>query len=205
MAFGEHWEWRAFGRLSSAEREAIGRLPRKYATSLKQVHEYLYVPDCAINVKLQGEYLKFKRFLGREGAYERWLEDRDEFYPFPVARAQVEQLVEELGVTLPSPLTESSYSRDRLLDLLENAGLGIQVLAVKKERWQYDSEDHEGRAVIVELAEIASPEVVTSVSYEADTPEALAAMLESMPRPAGMEVCNYLEALAVWSRGERLV
>jgi hypothetical protein len=203
MAFGRHWEWRGFGPLSGPARSRIEALPLKYPASQKVVDRYLWIPACLINVKLRFNDLKFKRLVGEADGLECWVEDEAENYPFPVAPEVVAELAAELGVPARRPAA-SVPNGVELVALLREAAPGVAVVEVNKERWQHEwSPPEGGDPVLVEVAEILAPERITSVALEHPSARPVAAARDAL-RPPEMRRRSYLEAVAIWARGERL-
>ena len=98
MAFGLHWEWRGFGNLSRELIERIERLPRKFPSDQEVVDEYLWFPGSSLNLKLREGSLKLKRLLETSGEFERWLEDEDENYRFPLVPEALDTVLFALGL-----------------------------------------------------------------------------------------------------------
>lgn len=197
MAFGKHWEWRGFGTLADPLRQQLEALPWKFPTRQRLVDEYLYVPNSPINVKLRQGDLKFKRLLETHGGVEHWLEDETENHPFPLTPERVEELARELAVRVDAGAAPL-WDRTRLLE--ELAKDGVLVVAVTKDRLQLEWPGAEP-AVTVEIAEIEAPERVTSISLEHAERPALEGALAALGVAEVFAPCNYLQAIAAWSRG----
>jgi hypothetical protein len=209
MAFGKHWEWRGFGVLSRALRSRVESLPLKFDRPQDVNDEYLWVPGTTINVKVRFTDLKFKRLLGSEQGVERWLEDEAENLPFPLQQPVVAKLATELGVSLPR-LLKASYGQKELLELLLRAQPAVQRVVVEKKRWQREWMTPEAQAsgggpVTVELAEIFSPQAITSVALEHPEPGPVVAACDELGLGNEIKMLNYLQALSVWARGGRIV
>jgi hypothetical protein len=203
MAYGRHWEWRGFGAIPPTPRARLEALPLKFPRAQELVDEYLWVPGAAINVKLRFSNFKLKRLLETRGDCQLWLEDPQEDHPFPVAREVVAGLARELGVSLPR-LEQSSYSRDVLLELLASGSPAVRVIAVGKQRWQREwNSDPPGleESVIVEVAEILSPERTSSVGIEHPTLEGVQLACSALEIGSALRVSSYLEALGKWAAG----
>lgn len=205
MGFGKHWEWRGFGSLSATFRARLDALPAKFPSAQELTDEYLYVPGCPLNLKLREGDLKLKRLLEERGGLERWLEDEKENYPFPLAAGLGAQVAEELGVAwVPHP-TEAPLSRAELIERLQaDEEGGVCVLAVEKVRFQRLWDNDGGDPVTVEIAEITAPERVTSIGIEHPLLERALAAVEALELPSALPRLNYLEALALWARGETI-
>jgi hypothetical protein len=218
MAYGLHWEWRGFGALDPEVRRRIENLPRLFPGDLAGVDSYYWYPGCDVNLKLRdfearaGVKLKRLRDVDAETGLQLWLEDEREDYPFPLQPDAVRRLTGALGVdTSPPP---RPMGRCTLLTLLREARPGLVVVAVQKtrsiRRWTAGD-----REVLVDIAEIASPERVTSVGVEdgaglvgsASEEEMAAAKLDvtaalgALGLPGTLTAASYLEAVAAWAAG----
>ncbi len=199
MPFGEHWEWRGFGRTSPAFRAWFQTLPPYYPPSEAPLRdEYLWTPSCAHNVKLRYDALKFKRFIARQGAFERWLEAPDEFLPFPLHPDHLRQVEALLNVRLPA-IPARPIDRDAFLELIARAQPPVHRVTVIKQRrlsrWRAVS----GEEIIVEWTHILQPRAEETVAMEH---ESLAALQQAhariAPRLAGLLAMNYLQAIGRW-------
>ena len=172
MAWGEHWEWRAFFDVPDDVRQAIEALPKKWgpADAGQDVTDtYLWRPGIRINAKLRVDSLrpaelKLKRFVRHapDGA-ERWLEDPAETFGFPLSAAAWTAVLQATDSTDPhaAPPADPDALLARLLDLHPP----MTVVTLKKHRLQYvDPTDH----VTVELARVFTPLPTDSVGLEVD-------------------------------------
>jgi hypothetical protein len=211
MAFGQHWEWRAFGEVPQALRHRIGALPAWRDEPWDLVDRYLWAPGCPVNVKLREGDLKLKRFVEARDGLECWLEDQDEIYPFPLAAEIVEAVEKALGTRLPHR-PGSPQGRAKLLELLAQATPPVRVLDVHKRRRLHElalpGETGAGRPapVLVELARISHPQAIASVALEHPLAEAVreAHHLLGLGSIPSLHPGNYLQALAVWAQGRQL-
>lgn len=208
MAFGTHWEWRGFGELPVDVRAAIEALPEKFPDAQELTDEYLWTPDCSVNVKLRLGDLKLKRLVdsrdagGDLPALERWLEDRNENWAFPLSGSRLRAVEEAVRIDAGS-LGAGPCDREELLALL---GDRARVVAVGKSRRQFSlplagaSQD----AATVELAEILSPERLTSVGLEHSDAAGVDRAYTELGLHGRLLSLSYLDALGRWARGERL-
>lgn len=203
MAFGEHWEWRGFGRPVESLIRSIRSLPLKFPQPQEVTDTYLWVPGCSVNVKLRFEDLKFKRRLDARDGFERWLEDEAENHRFPLAPAVLEELKASLGISLRG-VPAGAVDREKLEEIVKAAHPPVHFVRVEKLRWQYSWDDEgacSGQPVTVELAEIRRPETITSIGIEHPGLEAL----EKAHRLLGLELqlrgISYLEAISIWAAG----
>ena len=199
MPFGDHWEWRGFGQTTATFRAWFHTLPSYLPTTDNELHDtYLWTPTCRHNVKLRYNALKFKRFLAREGMFERWLEAPDEVLPFPMAPEHLRQVEILLDVRLPE-LPTHPVDRDAFLALLARAHPPVhQVLVMKQRRlsrWRLPSGDE----VLVEWTRLRQPRVQETVSLEHERLAVLARAYEGLAsRLSGLQPMNYLQAIAHW-------
>lgn len=199
MAFGVHWEWRGFGGLSSSLEERIRALRPLFPDSQVVTDRYLWSPGCSINFKLRFGDFKIKRCLDlAEGGIARWQEDPGENYSFPLAAGVFGEVVTALGGAAGAA-GEALASEAELLERAGAAIAGLQVVAVAKERWQYDAPVLEDG--IIELAQISSPEEIVSISVEHESEEGVREIMEALDLPGELKSFSYLEALETWGNG----
>jgi len=194
-----HWEWRGFGELSSSLEERIRALRPLFPDSQVVTDRYLWSPGCSINFKLRFGDFKIKRCLDlAEGGIARWQEDPGENYSFPLAAGVFGEVVTALGGAAGAA-GEALASEAELLERAGAAIAGLQVVAVAKERWQYDAPVLEDG--IIELAQISSPEEIVSISVEHESEEGVREIMEALDLPGELKSFSYLEALETWGNG----
>ncbi len=186
-----------------ATRSSLEQLPLMFPSAQDVTDEYLWVPGRKVNVKLRFRDLKFKRLLGSEGHLERWLEDEAENVPFPLSTALLRKLLETLGVEGPGR-PQGPLDREGLLRVLGRAIPPVRVVTVEKLRWQRQWGTDAGGGVILELAEIRSPETITSVALEHPSKERVVEALGALGLASLLEPSSYVEAVDTWARGGRL-
>jgi hypothetical protein len=204
MAFGEHWEWRGFGTLPRSLRQELESLPLKFPTAQEITDEYLWSPSSTVNIKLRLGDLKFKRLLESVDGLERWMENPGENHPFPLSRAVLSTLAAGLGVSLPGA---SPLGREELLALLRRTAPPVQTVRVTKVRWQREwppvlPDGEEG--VMVELAEVTSPERIFSVGLEHTDRGRLVQALGALRLDLHLRRLSYVQAISFWARGGRI-
>ena len=205
MPFGDHWEWRGFGQALSEFQHWFRDLPPLYSPRQQLPTEdiYLWTPASVHNVKLRGDALKFKRFLAREGPYERWLEDERDWLPFPLSPHHLRTLARLLGIHLPQA-PDRAIDRDVLLQLLARAHPPVHQVTVLKRRrlarWPHSTSEE----VIVEWTHILRPVAVETVALEHPSlPVLRNAHIRLEPLlGAGLEAMNYLQAIGRWLEQE---
>ena len=224
MAIGRHWEWRGFGSLSAAFRERFESL-RHAQTDHKPfdlVDYYLWVPGYGVNAKLRsglatGDCLKLKRLRARWSQLQLWHEDPEDIYNLPLGPADLSWLADELHIKLPAN-DRGARDFDEALDVLTTATPAVQVIEVHKQRDVRVWEDAKSK-VIVEIAELTKPEVISSLCLEStielnelSRPQELSAARDSVQRAVddlgvsheSLQSLNYVDALTIWSTGELL-
>jgi hypothetical protein len=219
MAYGLHWEWRGFGKLDATIRRRIERL-QPISGGAAVVDRYVWCPGLAVNLKLRqwsgGESLKIKRLRQRDESrdVELWEERPTDEHLLPMTPESVRAVFGDLGwehVRIDGPA-----DREALEDLLVHAAPGVRVLSVVKRRQTFATVV-EQCPVRVELTDITEPEMVTSVGLEdqmgleadcddvesARAREGLCAVRDDLD--LGLPSLSYLDALAFWARGRKLV
>ena len=219
MSYGLHWEWRGFGLLDDAARARVEALEPIGMVSTV-VDRYVWYPGLAINVKLRewpgGQSLKLKRLLRREELtdLELWEERPDEDYLLPLSPDDLHAILGELGwehIWVGTPVDRLS-----LEELLVHAAPGVSLISVAKRRRAFTTAVGD-TPVRVELADIATPEELASIGVEdqlgleeGSSPEALEAGRDAVglvrdQLGLAFEARSYLDALAFWARGARLL
>lgn len=219
MAYGLHWEWRGFGTMPSPTREAITQLPTAFPDSRRDDDEYLWTVGLKSNIKYRpkDETLKFKRLVREheDKRFQLWKEDEGEEHKFPLSPAIFAKLASELGLMLPLP--SEPVDHDKAVSILKTSQPEVYPVAVSKVRRAYRWAQGSHK-VLIELAEISAPEVVTSVQIEDDMglteksppqqiDEALAAVRAAKAAfrlGDGLVEVSYLNALEVWVRNKKL-
>jgi hypothetical protein len=222
MAYGLHWEWRGFGALEPTVRLLIEGLPRLFPSDAAGVDSYYWYPACDVNIKIRdweirsGVKLKRPRDHDAETGFRLWLENEREDFSFPLGTEAARTLAGALRVEALPP--ERPMGRCSLLTLLREARPDLVVVAVRKtrsiRRWVAGD-----REVLVDIAEITSPELVTSVGLEdcaglsgsssAEEVEAakrdVVAAREALGLPGALTSASYLDAVGAWATGGAVV
>src|SRR6266545_2575968 len=173
MATGRHWEWRAFGQAPHPFVELFDRLPLAYPEGelwLNVTDDYLWVPDCRINVKLRRgieDGLKLKRFEESKDGIELWREDSKELYPYAkMDEATFSNLADALRISLP-PVPAAPWDRDKVIAFLELAEPRLRLIRTEKKR-QTRRLGEKPQALLIEIAELTAPERIVSLGLEDD-------------------------------------
>ena len=219
MAFGTHWEWRAFGSVPvSTVLHVVDRCAKHFGaddSGNQHTDEYLWAPGCDVNVKLRGEELKFKRLLDKtDDGCELWTEKEDEMFPFPLADAALDFIRSHMKVALPERVDESRVSLREFKRALPSFDPPIRIIPVKKYRMEYDCVV-EDATLIVELAEVMEPASIGSIGIEGEdlikppsskinkatsrkSLNQISHLRDSLRLPGRMRVTGYLDMLAEW-------
>ena len=202
MAYGEHWEWRAFGAVAPELRRRILALEPASPGPWQVEDTYLYACHVTINVKLRSDELKLKRFLAREGGLERWLEDPAEVWALPLAPDVAALTAAALDVAAP-PLPARPLDQATLLSWLGRAEPPVQPIVVRKTR-HLRTLPLPGVTpdVLLELADIAAPQAIASLALEHPAAEPIqraGALLGLNAAP--LTPMNYMQALDLWASG----
>ena len=178
---------------------------------------YVWVPKLQINLKLRAgngdkDGLKFKRLKDEDGDLEQWEENREEMYEYPLVVEAWKKLGEELGklnVGLPA-MPREPLDREATLRLLRQADARVRLIEVTKRRKASLWSGPDGE-VKVEIADISSPQTVSSVGLEnwgelAAPDEAAKGTLLVARKALGtpkepLTPMNYLQAVGNWADG----
>ncbi len=148
MAFGKHWEWRGFGRISDELRARIESLAPLFASDRSLIDTYLWTPHSPVNVKLRLGDLKFKHLIESDGDLECWLEDANDIHPFPLTAGVVSELERALSIRLVGQ-QQTLVGRSELAALLQNAQPPARILLVEKHRRLFSLPTSSGVPAIV--------------------------------------------------------
>lgn len=213
-----HWEWRGFGGVSGSFVDQYCELPLIIdSENVKDL--YLVIPDLYINTKFRTGAeggLKFKRLKKREGSYEKWLEDTDELFDFPLDRSAWETFRDTLqraGRDLPE-YPKERLDRETTLEYLMNAG--CKPLEVEKNRESRLLQVSDGQ-VKVEWACLSKPQSLISIGIEnwsvsdghlkndAAKKNQLSEAIKvlSLDREP-LKIMNYLDAVKIWAEGNKI-
>lgn len=218
MAYGLHWEWRAFGSLTPRFAQTYLELPVHYQ-SHQVTDDYLWIPGLEVNAKFRTgaeDGLKFKRIKKKEAEFEVWLEDEDELFEFPLEREAWHTLcsmLKEVDIPLPD-YPSSPPSRRYTSFLLEESG--CKIVTVTKERETRVLEIN-GHHVLVEWAVITAPQACISIGLETwsgnpDTDLSGRSALQTIKQAISelelehepLRAMNYLEAVKLWAEGSKI-
>jgi hypothetical protein len=176
------WEWCAFGEIDANSLHRISNLPKRHDRTGNLKDDYLWVPECSLNVKLRAEGIRIKRLLSevQDGSIKQWI---TEAYDFPISSTLFNMILVDFKLDLPQKEKEEEgaekeiQNRAQLLSTLQSASAAIRLITVDKHReqylWQHNNNRDErargeggGEEVVIEIATIHRPELVTSISIE---------------------------------------
>ncbi len=218
MAYGVHWEWRGFGVVDGAREELVRSLAPAAVPERAVTDTYLWHPRLTNNVKLRawegGGSFKVKRQLdpGSPDGPSLWMESPAEDYDLPLDEAALVRALAALGVTSSPPTASSPMHAAPLLAWLTGVVEELCIVEVRKVRRTFVW-DEGPVPVLVELAEIESPEPVRSIGVEdaaglrADADPARVTLARRSVSEAatvfggGLRALTYPEAVAIWARG----
>ncbi len=195
------WEWRAFGiRVDPNIRRNISSLPIKDGKSTKIMDRYICRAGCDINIKIRDEDLKEKNPNGKTHAgIEQWT---TEVYDFPISAALFGSITKALQMDLRGREIKNG---EQLISILSQVTPSVQIINVQKQRelhvWPTDDRD----GALIELAEISTPQEVTTIGIEHKSLEKVSKALQYLQLASrSMKVLNYVECLRVWVEEKRL-
>lgn len=218
MALGSHWEWRGFGNVSNRFVQLYRQLPLLFKTQVVE-DSYLWIPGLSVNAKLRtgadGD-LKFKRLQEQDGELEKWIENPEEIFDFPLsikAWTILSDVLRTVDIVLPS-WTEEVHDRDEVLNMLKKKGCRIVSMVKQRDARLLKT----GYANIkVEWATISGPQQLVSISLESgfedseqgltdkEAKRALITAIEKLNlQDEPLQVMSYLDAIKVWAKGEKL-
>ena len=214
------WEWRAFGEYIEPNlQRAVRTLQKKSNKSTKFQDQYLWIPNCDINLKLRGDELRIKQLLNSDStdvAIQQWM---TQAYQFPVSVNIIKRLVgnvPDIDLSFPELLDQKMIGKNKFLSDLQTLSIILKqrkypMLTVKKDRemyiW-YDKDYDEVEGVTIEIAKISEPEMLYSISLEHHSIKSVKSALSylniSVDSHPEMKPLSYLEVIEYWFDGRRL-
>jgi len=107
----------------------------------------------------------------------------------------------------PGRLPAGVADPSEVVDLLGVRLPGVCTVSVTKRRWQYDwtgGASAREDAVTVEVAWITAPEEILSVALEHLDLDRVREAHDALRVEHGMRRLSYLDAVAIWGRGEKV-
>lgn len=218
MTQGLHWEWRGFGGVSGSFVKQYCDLP--LILEPQKVEDlYIWIPGLEVNAKLRTGAeggLKLKRIRDKDGSFEKWYENPEELFDFPLtsrAWASLSDVLKPVNIHLTEN-PDSELTREKTINLLTEAG--CKTVLVKKNRenkkWEASNGD-----VKIEWASISAPQPLISIGVEnwaGEEAEELNDELAKQDLSAAIEffelkseplqIMNYMEAIELWSGGSAI-
>ena len=214
MTEGLHWEWRGFGGVSAKFAEKYCSLSLLFdAQTVEDL--YLWIPGLEVNAKFRTGAeggLKFKRIRKKEGDFEKWFENPEELFDFPLNKRAWKTLFDMLltvNLHLPEE-QEGEISRQRAEKLLTDAG--CKTILVKKSR-ETKSWAAANGMVKIEWACISVPQPLISIGLENFIEEGSEELSDESAREdlsaaiklfdlksEPLQPMNYIEAVQRWAK-----
>lgn len=201
---GIHWEWRAFGRLLPEQRLDIENFCSEFIKEKKVTDQYLWRPDTTANIKIRKKKLKFKRFLRATGdGFEQWDEGEHLTFNFPLGPSAIDLLQCHLAAKAPPILESGCEDKGLLKDSLSLFDPPVRLIIIRKRRFRYIFL-HSGIPFQLEISEVSSPTVVTSVCLESNHfaddnlsqgLKKMRAARDSLALPASFRTMGYVQFL----------
>jgi len=200
----------------------------KFDRPTQMTDNYVWTPDCNLNIKLREKDLKIKELMGFQPCYmdstegfatyaEQWT---TEVYSFPISAFLLKRIVKGLKISNVSKTLHTVEDKEQFIELLRAQSNSVRVLSIFKQREQRllsidddlkDNGNKEiGKLVTVEISHLASPEDVSTLSIEDSTTDKVIAAISKMMSDVdketyrGMKFMNYLQAVKVWGLGKRI-
>jgi hypothetical protein len=223
------WEWRLFtNTLHKGLLSLIQALPVRFDSPTKMTDNYVWTPDCNLNIKLREQDLKIKQLigfqlcemdntLGTTTYIEQWT---TEVYSFPISTLLMKRIGEGLGIGNMSRALPLVENKEQFIGILQSHSSSIRILSIFKQREQHllpiensprgKCNKGAGGLVTVEISHLASPEDVSTLSIEHSCINMVTAAIASIMRDAdkqiyrGMIFLNYLQAVKIWGVGKKI-
>jgi hypothetical protein len=217
------WEWRSFSKsFHKSLVNTIQELPVKFDRPTKMTDNYVWTPDCNLNIKLREQDLKIKELMSFKPCYldktsgdtnyvEQWTA---EVYSFPIPMRLMKRIGMELGIINISKSLPLVEDKAQFIEFLQSQSNSVRVLSIFKQREQRllpidesikDNYKKELRDLVtVEISHLASPENVSTLSIEHSNIDKVITAISMMMRNEdkkiyrGMVFMNYLQAVKVW-------
>ena len=214
------WEWRIFVKhIEPNLHGVIQSLEKKSNKSATFQDQYLWIPNCEINLKLRADELRIKQLLksnSSDKAIQQWM---TQAYHFPISVTIVTSLIGNIPYSdeLTTELQDQKIiSKNKFMSILQilskiSSQKKFPVVAVKKDRelylWHGKNYD-EVEGVTVEIVKISEPEMLYSISLEHHDliriKSALSYLNISVKSHPEMKPLSYLEAIRYWFDGRKV-
>lgn len=123
----------------------IHELPVKFDRPAKMTDNYVWTPDCNLNIKLREHDLKIKELIGSQPCYmdntlgittyaEQWT---TEVYSFPISTSLMKRIVKGLNIGNLTKSFHTADSKEQFIELLQSQPNSVKILSIVKEREQH--------------------------------------------------------------------
>jgi hypothetical protein len=206
----------------------IHELPMRFDRPTKMTDNYVWTPDCNLNIKLRDQDLKIKELivsqscrmdntLGITTYAEQWT---TEVYCFPIPLLLMKRIGKGLGLRNMSKSSPLIEDKEQFIESLQSQSNSVRVISVFKQREQrllpIENNLKEkvnkgpGGLATVEISHLAGPEDVSTLSIEHVNIDNVIAAIPKTMREAdkqiyrGMIFMNYLQAIKIWGLGKKI-
>jgi hypothetical protein len=221
------WEWRSFNKTSHKNlSDMIQELPVKCDRPTKMTDNYVWTPDCSLNIKLREEDLKIKELKSSQPSHiddisgittyvEQWT---TEVFSFPISTFLMKRIGKGLNISNTPESLPPVEDKERFIALLQTQSNSVKVLSVSKQREQrlipidedLKGNKEKGELVTVEISHLTGPEDVYTLSIEHSSFDkviaAISKIMGDMDKKIyrGMVFMNYLHCVKVWGLGKKI-
>ena len=224
------WEWRTFCKtFHKSLLSTIRVLPVKFDRPTKMTDNYVWTPNCNLNIKLREQDLKIKQLLGSQlcrtedtlgvSTYaELWT---TEVFSFPISIFLMKRIAEGLKIDNISKISRGADDKEKFIELLQSQSNSVKVLSISKNRQQHllpideslqfqEHKDLEKLATTIEVSHVLSPEDVYTLSVEHPRFDMVRAAIPMLMRNVdkqvyrGMVFMNYLQVVKMWGLGKKI-
>jgi len=216
MGYGKHWEWRGFGGVSSRFADKFNRMPEYNPTQTVE-DLYIWVPDISTNIKIREgaeDGLKIKRYIERRKPVEKWEENPNEIFKFPLSQSgwtKLQTTLAESGIEIPA--YPSDPDREKTLDIVKQTGCKTVRVCKKRDTRLFEQKNI---PIQIEWTVITEPQSILSIGLEninddynnTSDKQAIKAIQQALYTidlvEEPLSTMNYMEAIAKWAVGNKI-
>jgi hypothetical protein len=224
------WEWRSFSKTSHKSlMNVIHELPLKFDRPTRMTDNYVWTPDCNLNIKLRDQDLKIKELIGSQpydmdnalGVTTNAEQLTTEVYSFPIPVLLMKRIGKGLGLRNVPRSSRLIEDKEQFIESLQSQSNSVRIISVFKQREQrlllpIENAPKEkinklqGEIATIEISHLAGPEDVFTLSIEHASIDKVIAAIPKIMRYAskqtyrGMIFMNYLQAVKIWGLGKKL-
>ncbi|MPZ05312.1 MAG: hypothetical protein GEU26_02665 [Nitrososphaeraceae archaeon] len=221
------WEWRSFNKtFHKYLSDMIQELPDKFDRPTKMTDNYVWTPDCSLNIKLREEDLKIKELKSSKSCHmddtsanityvEQWT---TEVFSFPISTFLMKRIGKGLNISNIPESVPPVEDKERFIALLQSQSNSVRVLSISKQREQtllpidenLKANKELGELVTVEISHLTGPEDVYTLCIEHSSIDKVIAAISKIMGDTdkkiyrGMVFMNYLQAVKVWGLGKKI-